>query len=109
MARFPQPQAKRGSQKWIQKLINDKPEILNSKIRSALNFSEEEDVQWLSPLKSDDYAEYRDQAFLNLLNVKLERIPLAQFWPKGGPQWDALGKSSSGKLLLVGQNRTFLN
>ena len=101
MARFPQPQAKRGSQKWIQKLINDKPEILNSKIRSALNFSEEEDVQWLSPLKSDDYAEYRDQAFLNLLNVKLEKMPLAQFWPKGGPQWDALGKTSSGKLLLV--------
>jgi hypothetical protein len=101
MARFPQTRAKKGSQKWIQKLVNDKPEILNSQIWSALDLSEEEDIQWLSPLKSDDYAEYRDQDFLNLLRVKLEKIPLVQFWPKGGPQWDALGKSSAGKLLLV--------
>jgi hypothetical protein len=101
MARFPQSEAEKGSQKWVQKLVNDKPEILNSRIWSSLNFSEEEHITWLSPLKSDDYAEYRDQAFLNLLDVKLEKVPLAQFWPKGGPQWDALGKSTSGKLLLV--------
>ena len=101
MARFPQPKAKKGSQRWFQKLVNDKPEILNSRIWSALNLSEEEHVEWRSPLKSDYYAEYRDDAFLNLLNVKLEKIPLFQFWPKGGPQWDALGKSSSGKLFLV--------
>jgi hypothetical protein len=101
MARFPQPKAKKGSQRWFQKLVNDKPEILNSRIRSALNLSEEEHVEWRSPLKSDYYAEYRDDAFLNLLNVKLEKIPLSQFWPKGGPQWDALGKSASGKLFLV--------
>ena len=62
MARFPQTQAKKGSQKWIQKLINDKPEILNSQIWSTLNFSEKEHIQWFSPLKNDDYAEYRDQA-----------------------------------------------
>jgi hypothetical protein len=101
MARFPQPQAKKGSQKWIQELVNDNPRILNSKIWSTLNFPEKEDIQWLSPLRSDDYAEYRDQAFLNLLNVKLEKIPLMKFWSKGGPQWDALGKTSTGKLLLV--------
>jgi len=101
MARFSQHEAKKGSQKWLQKLVNDKPEILNSRIWSSLNFSEEEHIMWLSPLKNDDYAEYRDQAFLTLLDVKLCKVPLAQFWPKGGPQWDALGKSSSGKLLLV--------
>jgi hypothetical protein len=101
MARFPQPEAKRGSQKWLQQLVNDKPEILNSRIWSALHLSDEEQVEWCSPLKSDDYAEYRDQAFLNLLDVRLEKMPLARFWPKGGPQWDALGKSSSGKLFLV--------
>jgi len=101
MGRFPQHQAKKGSQRWIQKLVNEQPGILNSQIRSAFNFSKEEDIQWLSPLKSDEYAEYRDQAFLDRLKVKLEKTPLAQFWPKGGPQWDALGKSSVGKLLLV--------
>lgn len=101
MARFPQSKAKKGSQKWIQKLANDTPEILNSRIVSALNLSKEEHIEWRSPLKSDEYAEYRDQAFLNLLNVKLKKMLLTQFWPKGGPQWDALGKSSSGKLFLV--------
>ena len=101
MARFPQTQAKKGSQKWIQKLINDKPEILNSQIWSTLDFSEKEHIQWFSPLKNDDYAEYRDQAFLKLLDVKLKKLPLDEFWPKGGPQWDALGRSASGKLFLV--------
>jgi hypothetical protein len=67
MARFPQTQAEKGSQKWIQKLVNDKPEILNSQICSTLNLPEKENIQWLSPLKNDDYAEYRDQAFLKLL------------------------------------------
>jgi len=101
MARFPQTQAKKGSQKWIQKLVNDRPEILNSQIWSTLDFSEKEHIQWFSPLKNDDYAEYRDQAFLKLLDVKLEELPLDEFWPKGGPQWDALGRSASGKLFLV--------
>jgi hypothetical protein len=101
MGRFPQHQAKKGSQKWIQKLVNDKPEVLNPKIWSALNLSEDEDIQWLSPLRGDEYAEYRDQAFLDLLDIRLEKTSLAQFWPKGGPQWDALGKSSSGKLFLI--------
>jgi hypothetical protein len=33
--------------------------------------------------------------------VKLEKLSLNEFWPKGGPQWDALGRSASGKLFLV--------
>jgi hypothetical protein len=58
--------------------MNDKPEILNSRIWSALDLSEDEHVEWRSPLKSDGYAEYRDQAFLDLLNVKLEKMSLTK-------------------------------
>jgi hypothetical protein len=101
MPRFPQNEANKGSQKWIQKLVNQKPQILNSEIWNSLNFQEEEQVDWLSPRKKDHYAEYRDQAFLDLLGAKLEKLPLEQFWPKRGPQWDALGRSVSGKLFLV--------
>jgi len=101
MTRFPQSAANKGSQKWIQRLINEKPELLNLQIGRNLKLQKEESIQWFSPLKSDEYAEYRDQAFLDLLEVNLNKIPLSQFWPKGGPQWDALGKSSSGKLFLV--------
>lgn len=101
MSRFPQPVAQKGSQKWVQMIINEKPEFLNNEIRTKLNLLKDEDIQWLSPLKCDEYAEYRDQKFVDKLGVSLKRIPLANFWPKNGPQWDALGKSSSGKLFLV--------
>jgi len=48
-------------------------------------------IEWLSPLESDRYAEYRDQAFLERLGLRLDRRPLESFWPRRGPQWDALG------------------
>jgi hypothetical protein len=101
MARFPQPEANKGSQKWIQKLVNEKESLFNSSIRSSLGFSDEERIDWLSPLKSDEYAEYRDQAFLDKLEIRLEKTRLEQFWPSRGPQWDALAKTSLGKVLLV--------
>jgi len=100
MARFVQAEANKGSQKWIQKLVNEKPHLLDSLIMSNQFISEKDDIQWLSPLKSDSYAEYRDETCLELLNVTL-KTPLSDFWPKNGPQWDALGKSASGKLFLI--------
>jgi len=101
MARFTQHAGRKGSQKWIQKIVNEEPEILNLQIRKSLSLSNNETIEWLSPLKSDGYAEYRDGDFLERLDVKLEKVSLSEFWPRGGPQWDALGKSSSGKLFLV--------
>jgi hypothetical protein len=101
MTRFPQSIVEKGSQKWMQKLVNDVPSLLDLQVREKLGLSEEEGIRWLSPLKDDDYAEYRDQGFIDLLGVKLNKTCLEDFWPRGGPQWDALGKSSSGKLFLV--------
>jgi hypothetical protein len=105
VGRFPQPEAKKGSQKWIQKLVNEKPQLINSKIRQNLNLPENEKIEWLSPLKSDEYAEYRDEAFLQKLDIEPKTILLTEFWPKGGPQWDALGKSSSEHNAHTHQNR----
>lgn len=99
--RFPQSEAKKGSQKWIQNIINQRPELLNSQVRRNLNLAEDEDIQWLSPLEDDEFSEYSDQALLKLLGVELQKVPLSSFWPRRGPQWDALGKSSHGKLLLI--------
>jgi len=101
MARFKQPRANKGSQKWIQILINEKPDILNKQLQANLNMHENEKIQWLSPRGEDDYAEYRDEAFIEKLGIKLELYPPKDFWPRRGPQWDALGKSTSGKLFLV--------
>lgn len=100
MGRFPQTVSSKGSKKWIQKLVNEKSEILNNYLRQ-LHFLANEEARWLSPRKEDDYAEYRDQDFINTLGIELKGVPLSCFWPRGGPQWDALGKSSKGKLFLV--------
>ena len=58
-------------------------------------------TDWKSPLQSDDYAEYRDNDFLKNLGI-LNKIkyPLSDFWPNYGPQWDALGASGDGIILV---------
>jgi len=81
----------KGSLKDIQLLINEHPEILNALLKSKISELKSEKIEWLSPLKSDDFAEYRDDDFIKLLDLKLSK-PLTDFWPKRGPQWDALGK-----------------
>jgi hypothetical protein len=101
MARFPQAEATKGSMKWIQRLVNEKSVLLNSLIIQNLDLPESTNIHWLSPLKSDDYSEYRDKAFLERLSINTDRVNLSVFWPKGGPQWDALGRSSYGKIFLV--------
>ena len=91
----------RGSQKWIRYVVNQCPEILNSRIIAQLEIPTNEGINWLSPLANDDYAEYQDQEFLAVLKTKLGNVPLEKFWPNGGPVWDALGRSDSGNLMLV--------
>ena len=101
MARYSQKEGIKGSLKWIQNLINEKPHLLNAGIRGVFRLKDSEEIKWLSPLKGDKYAEYRDSAFLKCLGVKLDKTPLKDFWPNQGPQWDALGKTNSGKVFIV--------
>ncbi len=91
--RSPQPVGSKGSLKWIQSLINSHPQIINTE----LGFGS---IHWLSPLENDEFAEYRDGAFLDLLGLGHLKPQLKSFWPKGGPQWDALGKSPKKYFLI---------
>jgi hypothetical protein len=103
MGIYKQKKGEKGSLKWIQILINNRPDIIGSRMRSKFEIPIDVDIQWISPLKEDDYAEYRDEAFLTALGLmhKPMKVKLSDFWPKGGPQWDALGKLSDGSVLLV--------
>jgi hypothetical protein len=101
MPRIQQGHGVKGSQKWIQKLINEKPDLFNSLIRTKLDLRDTSTITWLSPIAEDGYAEYRDQAFLDLLDITLIKVPLSDFWPLRGPVWDGLGKSKTGKVFLV--------
>jgi len=101
MPRIQQGPGVKGSQKWIQKLPNEKPDLLTSLIRTQLDLPDTDKITWLSPIAEDGYAEYRDQAFLDLLDINLPKVSLSNFWPSRGPVWDGLGKSKTGKVFLV--------
>ena len=85
---------------WLQTLINDCPDLLNEQIAPRLGATAT-DIDWLSPLEKDDYHEYYDSAFIDLLGIELTTRSLKSFWPLSGPRWDGLGKTSRGQILLV--------
>ena len=102
MGRYPQKHdgAKR-SLKWIQDFVNGRPTEFDAAIHSASKGKIKTPIDWKSPLAGDKYAEYRDSAFLDLLNLHLPNRTLKSFWPRYGPQWDALGMDSYGTPILV--------
>jgi hypothetical protein len=101
MSRFAQKPAAKGSQKWLQILVNQAPHLLDRAVARELSLGGTDKIVWLSPKAEDALAEYRDEAFLTKIGVELTRTPLSSFWPARGPQWDALGRTSRGEPLLV--------
>jgi len=101
MGRIIQPNGTKGSLKWIQHVVNDCPDVLSNTVIDAIGVDKEQPVEWLSPKADDDYSEYRDQDFLDLLGIKLSKTSLNDFWPKRSPQWDALGRIEDKAYFLV--------
>lgn len=99
--RVPQPSGTRGSLKWIQRVVSERVAVLNDAICTAGCLQRAENITWVSPRQKDDWAEYRDGDFLERVGRTELRPALADFWPRGGPQWDALGTGSMGTVLLV--------
>ena len=97
--RVPQPPGRKGSLKWIQRLINEHPQVINDPITAWLK--QTGSIEWRSPLECDDFAEYRDGSFLDRVGHGELTEKLSFFWPSLGPQWDALGITESRKILLV--------
>lgn len=94
--------ARKGSQRWLQIAVDRAPHLLTVPLVSALGLVAGEDVDWRSPRRSEKFIEYRDQAAFDLMGSRLEQRPLRDFWPAGGPVWDALGRSTiSGQQILV--------
>lgn len=99
MGRVVQPLGVKGSLRWIQRAVNEGWSSLEQPILDRLPAATR--VEWRSPLESDDFAEYRDGSFLDVLELPELKAELAEFWPAGGPQWDALGLTDRGDVLLV--------
>lgn len=85
--------ATKGSRFHLQNLINKNQNLLNKLILDAsptLGDTISGTIKWVSPLEKEDYLEYQDKEFLEVIgNPQLEK-DLLSFWPEGGPVWDAL-------------------
>ncbi len=90
--RIPQPEGSKGSLKWIQKALEIDPNSIQPVSLPPIN--------WTSPLREDDFAEYRDGGFLDLIGLSSLSDKLKMFWPSRGPQWDALGTFDGGVVLV---------
>ncbi|KSV17093.1 hypothetical protein CY91_04700 [Dehalococcoides mccartyi] len=93
MARKNTGLASRGSRLHLQKLVNGNCEYLNQLVLSCSpslhEFALAQPV-WVSPLAHQNYCEYRDSAFLEILRLSSLKQELSEFWPRLGPSWDAL-------------------
>ena len=80
-----------GSQRQIQTYVNDLTELLNRAVAESLRLDFDSiDVDWVSPIQAESYAEYRDDAFRRCLGLASHIPLLRDFWPQRGPSWDAL-------------------
>ena len=93
--------ALRGSQRWLQIVVNRCPDVVDGAISRAIGLRQDETIKWLSPLESEDFIEYRDQAFLERLRINPRHRQLSDFWPRLGPVWDGLARTSAGRSLLI--------
>lgn len=85
--------AKKGSQFHLQNLVNKNPDLLNEQILEASGTLKDQisgAIKWVSPLAKENYLEYQDEKFLEAIGCSQLKVKLSEFWPKGGPVWDAL-------------------
>jgi hypothetical protein len=98
-----------GSRLQMLSYIQKDPATLNRAILSSIGMAQmtEASLEWVSPIESDGFAEYRDAEFLRHLGLSRLSAALAEYWPAKGPCWDALavlhfeGGSASGGIILV--------
>lgn len=84
--------ARAGSQLQTQLFVNRFQDEFNRAILDQLPdlAATAPTIQWISPLSSEGYGEYRDREFLGKVGLESLVPDLLQFWPARGPRWDAL-------------------
>jgi hypothetical protein len=100
-----------GSMLQTQIYVNDHPDELNARILGELPHLATLDprIRWVSPLREKEYREFFDGAFLRELGFPELAEQLGEWWPKGGPHWDALARlefsdGEPGILLVEGKS-----
>lgn len=92
----PLGRAFKGSQLQIQIYVNRRRADLDDAIRVALpDLIDSVEIDWRTPIAADGYREYHDSAFLRRVGLDRHEAALSEFWPRGGPHWDALARLRS--------------
>jgi hypothetical protein len=106
-----QGRAERGSQLQMQIYANHRREELSAAILSALPDlgGRASGLEWRSPLREQNFAEYQDAAFLDAIGCGDLGEELNRFWPARGPVWDGLATAkldsgSDGVVLVEGKS-----
>jgi hypothetical protein len=83
--------------------VNERRSELSQALAEALQAwkLDESSIRWVSPLAADNHSEYRDREFLEIIGAGHLAPKLAEFWPRGGPCWDALARLDGGGCVLV--------
>jgi hypothetical protein len=89
----------KGSKHQLQEYVNSHAGCLNIAITEKTGLK---NIQWISPLKKDDYAELFDLTFRSFIDNRFFKIDWEKFWPmRGGPRWDGIAVADDNTLLLV--------
>ena len=102
----------KGSQLQVQIYANRRQDELEHAVRQALSTLDEaaEAIEWVSPLESKRFAEYKDVAFLQALGLDRLAPELARYWPTGGPVWDGLARvrlKGGGEGVLLAEGKSY--
>lgn len=101
MTRIIQPMDGHGSLKDIQVLVNKNQDLIDNIIKTKFSELTNDTIYWKSPRQDDDFAEYRDNDFIDKLGLDSKIIKLQEFWPTKGPQWDVFATTKDGNIILV--------
>lgn len=99
----------KGSQLQTQLYVNAATSAVDAAVLTALGLSSAHQIEWVSPIAPSEFAEFSDRRFLEALRRDELVHKLKEFWPRGGPRWDALAivtqpDGSSGVLLAEGKS-----
>jgi hypothetical protein len=103
----------RGSKLRVQLYVNRfegelSEAVLTAPELSSLGAAGAKSIKWTSPLEANGCREYQDDEFLEHITQANNARELREFWPSGGPMWDALGivslKEGEGVVLVEGKS-----
>jgi hypothetical protein len=86
MSKVKQLGTEHGSLRDIQLLVNKNQGLIDNLIKKEFPEMINENIYWKSPLESEDFAEYRDNDFIDVIGLDRNEIRLQEFWPERGPQ-----------------------